>query len=69
MGLPAVKLRAKPKTYAGYEQAIRFHIKPNLGKTKVSTLKPKHIQDSPEQRLRALVRTRLPGDRDQHEAR
>ncbi len=41
--LPAVKLRAKAKTYAGYEQAIRLHINPQLGKAKLVALESKHV--------------------------
>jgi integrase len=41
--LPAVKLRAKPKTYAGYEQAIRLHIVPHIGKAKLATLQSEHV--------------------------
>jgi len=41
--LPAVKLRAKPKTYAGYEQAIRLHIVPDIGKVKLTELTANNV--------------------------
>jgi integrase len=36
--LPGVKQRIKPNTYASYEQAIRVHIVPHVGKTRFATL-------------------------------
>jgi len=38
------KLSIKSKTYCGYEQMIRLYIKPAIGKTLLSGLRPEHLQ-------------------------
>jgi integrase len=41
--LPAVKLRAKSNTYRGYENAIRLHIVPHIGKAKLAKLTASNV--------------------------
>jgi integrase len=42
--LPAVRDTIAPSTYDGYEHLIRLHIKPGLGRIKVSKLTPQDVQ-------------------------
>lgn len=46
-----VKHRVRPKTYERYEQYVRLHIKPTLGKVKVAKLRPAHLQKLYSQKL------------------
>ncbi len=39
-----VKGSVKPSTYESYERIVRVHFKPGLGKRKLKTLAPDHVQ-------------------------
>ncbi len=40
----SVRSRLRPKTYRGYEQLVRLHLVPELGRLKPSKLMPMHVQ-------------------------
>ncbi len=40
----SVQPRLRPKTYRGYEQLVRLHLVPELGRLKLSKLTPMHVQ-------------------------
>lgn len=39
-----VKQRVKPKTFDGYETAVRLHIVPHIGKIRLSKLEPRNVR-------------------------
>lgn len=42
--LDDAKLRVRPKTYRFYEQIVRVHLKPVLGRHRLASLGPQHVQ-------------------------
>lgn len=42
--LPHAATRVRPTTLARYEQLVRVHVLPRIGRVKVSSLRPSHIQ-------------------------
>jgi integrase len=49
----SVKPRLRPKTYRGYEQLVRLHLVPGLGRLKLSKLTPMHVQQLMNAKLEA----------------
>ena len=41
--LPGMKLKVRPTTYDGYDQAVRLHIVPEIGKVKLAALTPSNV--------------------------
>src|SRR5262245_30534940 len=42
--LQMIKVQLKPKTYRSYEQLMRLHVMPTLGKVRLAHLTPQQIQ-------------------------
>lgn len=51
--LETIKMQRKPKTYRSYEQLIRLHVVPVLGKVRLASLTPQQVQQLYARKLEA----------------
>jgi integrase len=51
--LETVKLTVRPRTYQRYEEYVRLHIKPSIGRIRLTRLTPQHVQRLYSQQLTA----------------
>ncbi len=53
-----VKPTVKPKTYSSYDDTVRLHLKPSLGRVPLAKLTPQHVQSMLNERLHSGLSAR-----------